>query len=199
MVVPTQFSRVTDILLEDFRPINVWTGIELGPTLDNGEPKLMLSKTDYEDRLFLNEPKDTIRYKCSWLTLCTPFVHLVAALVNIVYRIIKLVTFSHFWIPKPWYYYSFQARLEEAGADLLRIVATPIALIGLELAAIYGIFSPYNGRKIYGTIERAQYENFFLAPSFQPNGYKCLRIPPFNGMDHSNLLAFSSESNRIIN
>ncbi|MBS4171388.1 hypothetical protein NEOC95_002136 [Neochlamydia sp. AcF95] len=45
---------------------------------------------------------------------------------------------------------------------------TPVALVGLELAAIYGIFTPYNGRKLYASIERAQYGKFTLAPCFQP-------------------------------
>jgi hypothetical protein len=65
--------------------------------------------------------------------------------------------------------YSFQERLKDAGKDLLRVVTTPIALVGLELAAIYGIFNPYDGRKLYASIERAQYGNFILAPCFQPD------------------------------
>jgi len=37
---------------------------------------------------------------------------------------------------------------------LLRIVTTPIAFVDLELAAIYGIFTPYNSRKLYARIEK---------------------------------------------
>jgi len=74
-------------------------------------------------------------------------------------------------IKKP---YSFNASLKEAGKDLLRIFTTPIAYVGLELAAIYGRFRPYDGRKLYATIERAQYGHFILAPCFQPQATRHL-------------------------
>jgi hypothetical protein len=69
----------------------------------------------------------------------------------VAYRILKLVTLSHFWMPQEGTY-SFKARLKDAGIDLLRIVATPVALVGLELAAIYGTFNPYDGRKLYARL-----------------------------------------------
>lgn len=53
--------------------------------------------------------------------------------------------------------------------DALRIIASPIAIAGLELAAIYGIIRPYDGRKLYASIERAEYRNFILVPCFQPD------------------------------
>lgn len=65
--------------------------------------------------------------------------------------------------------YNFTARLLDAGTDLLRIVAVPISLVGLELAALYGILSPYDGRKLYASIERLTYEKYILAPCFQPD------------------------------
>ena len=51
----------------------------------------------------------------------------------------------------------------------MRIIATPVSILGLELAAIYGIFQPYDGRKLYASFERATYGNFILAPCFQPD------------------------------
>lgn len=44
----------------------------------------------------------------------------------------------------------------------------PIAIIRLELAVIYGVFRPYDSRKLYATLERAQYGRHILAPCFQP-------------------------------
>jgi hypothetical protein len=54
---------------------------------------------------------------------------------------------------------SFQGRLADFGKDLLRIVASPLCLVGLELSAIYGVFSPFNGQKLFSTFERTIYGN----------------------------------------
>ncbi len=53
--------------------------------------------------------------------------------------------------------------------DIGSIVFSPIAAVGLQLAAIYGLFSPKNGRKLYATFERCIYGRALLAPCFQPN------------------------------
>lgn len=51
----------------------------------------------------------------------------------------------------------------------MRILVTPLSIIGLELAAIYGLFRPYDGRKLYASLEREIYGDFVLAPCFQPD------------------------------
>ena len=63
---------------------------------------------------------------------------------------------------------SDENKLADAGKDSLRIVAAPFSILGLELAALYGLIRPYDGRKMYATIERAMYGNPILAPCFQP-------------------------------
>ena len=76
-----------------------------------------------------------VRFKCFLLKLGTAFEHSIASLVNVAYKIVKLVSFSHFWIHKIGEEsYSFKGRLKDAGQDLLRVVTAPIALVGLELA-----------------------------------------------------------------
>ena len=119
---------------------------------------------------YWNESKNVTRLKCFLLTFGTPFVHTVASIANIAYRILKLVTLSHFWVKKEGEEnYSFTARLKDAEVDLLRIVTTPLTIVGLELSAIFGLLTPRNGRKLYASFERAQYGNFILAPCFQPS------------------------------
>jgi hypothetical protein len=125
-------------------------------------------------RHYLNQPLEIVHIKCCLLVIGTPFVHAVASLVNIVYRILKLVTLYHFWMPKDQNEGVFSSRLKDAGVDVLRIFGTPLALVGLELSAIYGAcspwkFAPYNGRKLYASFERALYGKYILAPCFQPN------------------------------
>lgn len=160
---------MTDVTLRDFQPFNRWVVDQDGPKWsDQDEPQYLIDGTT--GRKYWNESKGVVGFKCFLLTLGTPIVHAIASLVNMAYRIIKLVSFSHFWMPREnEKAYSFTARLKEAGVDLLRVFTTPLAYLGLETAALYGIFNPYDGRKLYASIERAQYGNFILAPCFQPD------------------------------
>jgi hypothetical protein len=89
--------------------------------------------------------------------------------INLAYRVVKVASLSHFWLPnsKPSSY-DLTGRLKNCAVDTLRVLTTPLAPIALQLTAIYGLFRPYDARKLYATIERAQYGNFILAPCFQP-------------------------------
>jgi len=88
----------------------------------------------------------------------------------VAFRILKLATLSHLWIRKAGEdKYNFKARVKDAAVDLLKVAIHPIVIVGLELAAIYGVFRPYDGRKLYASLERAQYGNHVLAPCFQPD------------------------------
>ena len=161
-----------NIILNDFKPINNWKVDTDGPKWKNSkEPAYLIDQST--GRKYWNESKGTVRVKCFLLTLGTPIVHAVASAINVAYRILKLVSFSHFWMPKKKESsYNFKARLGDAGKDLLRVITQPWAILGLTFTAIYGVFSPYDGRKLYATIERAQYGHFILAPCFQPSPEK---------------------------
>jgi len=154
------------VVIRDFQPISTWELDSNGSKYRDQTPIYLIDTST--NKKYLNESKNCVRIKCFLLTLGTPIVHSIASLVNVVYRILKLVSFSHFTGKEGETPYSFKGRLKDAGLDLLRIVTTLIAFIGLELAAVYGVFTPYNGRKLYASIERAQYERFILAPCFQP-------------------------------
>lgn len=152
------------VTLKDFYPINTWTPEYTGPNWSDKPtvPKFLIDKAT--GRRYWNESKGIVGFKCFLLTPGTPVVHSIASVLNVDYRIIKLVTFSHFYNAK-----TTEEGVKEAGKDLLRIVLTPISLVGLQLAAIYGLVRPYDGRKLYATIERATYGNYILGPCFQPN------------------------------
>jgi hypothetical protein len=156
------------VSIKDFHPVNSWKPDEHGQKWSgSNEPAYLIDRTT--GRRYFNESQGVVRFKCLLLTLGTPIVHTAASIINVAYRILKLVTLSHFWAPKKEESrYDFKARLTDAGKDVLRIVATPFSLLGLELASIYGVFRPYDGRKLYASIERATYGNFILAPCFQP-------------------------------
>ncbi len=164
-----------DVSIKDFIPINNWVFdpecLESPPSFENNFgsdiPFILDGNTG---RRYLNESQEVVRLKCFLLILGTPLVHPIRSVINISYNILKFTTLSHFWTEKEGEKaYSFKGRLYDASHDLLKIVATPIALLGLELAAIYGVIQPYEGRKLYATLERATYGHSILAPCFQPD------------------------------
>lgn len=158
-----------NVTLKDFQPVNEWKLDSKGEKFRSGEPVYLIDQST--GRKYLNEDQDIVRFKCLLLSIGTPFVHAVAGLLNVAYRILKLVTFSHFWMNNQTKY-NLKERFSDAGSDLLKIIATPISYFALELAALYGLFRPYDGRKLYASIERGTYSNFILAPCFQPNPKK---------------------------
>lgn len=96
---------------------------------------------------YWNESTGCVRVKCLLLSLATPFIQPLWMIANVAYRILRI---GRNCLDKTY-------RQNELRMDALRILATPFAYVGLELSALYGIFSPYNGRKLYGTIERFLY------------------------------------------
>lgn len=80
-------------------------------------------------------------------------------LINAVIKTVKIITFFHFWTQREGEEgYNFKARLGEATKDLLRILATPLAIISLQLNTIYGIFRPRDALKLRMSIEQAYYD-----------------------------------------
>jgi len=47
----------------------------------------------------------------------------------------------------------------EIAADLCRICRSPLYAVGMEIASLYGMFSPYEGRKWIGKIESSWHDN----------------------------------------
>ncbi|MBS3921527.1 MAG: hypothetical protein KGZ37_00055 [Nitrosarchaeum sp.] len=170
-------SSDTPLTLRDFQPINTWELDQGGQQWQEGKEaglsKFIIDKTT--GRGYLNETKKCIRLKCLALIFASPLVHPITSIINVVHKTLKLVSLSYFWMNiDNTTKYNFKARLYDAGKDLLRIITTPLSIVGLELAAIYGLLRPHDGRKIYATLERAMYNNFplpkdRLAPCFQPH------------------------------
>ncbi len=155
-----------NVTSNDFQLVNNWILDTEGPTYScckqhTGIPRFVIDKST--NRKYFNETPVLVGFKCFLLSLGTPLIHVPAALINMAYRLVKLVTLSHFRGAFD------KQHFNAAGIDLLRIVAAPLAIVGLELAALYGMIRPYDGRKLYATIERATYGNFILAPCFQPD------------------------------
>lgn len=177
-----------------FCPVNKWkvdTEGEKWYTNTKGEKRAVrLDKNCIEEPMYvedmwtgdkyLNEGKWKIRGLCGLAALATPVFHPAFAVVNIVYRIIKLVSFHEFWrepdqnpfgknlhIPYKTEI-SLKYRSWQYTKDLLRVTASPLAVPMLEISAIYGMIMPYDGRKLYATTEGAFYGSPMLGQCFEP-------------------------------
>ena len=100
------------------------------------------------DRYSNEEPIFT-RIKCLLLTLFGPPVHTLSSFWN-TYRIIQETESSLF-------------------LKIARIALTPLTILAMTFSSLYGIFMPWNGRKLYASLERFHYQQALLAPCFQPS------------------------------
>lgn len=159
---------MTDITLNDFKPVNNWEVDKTGEKWSDGEPKYLID--DSTKRRYWNESENCVRTKCILLSLGTPFVHTIASVINVAIRAIKILSLSHFLMPKAEEKtYSFKQRFIDLGIDAAKMFTAPLVPLALQAVSIYGWFRPYDARKLYATIERASYGSFILAPCFQPD------------------------------
>lgn len=159
-----------DVKLKDFSIKTQWELDEKGEKWENNPTILKYIIDRSTGRKYWNESAQSIRIKCSLLLLGTLLVHFIAGMMNVAYRALKLLSLSHFWIKKADEQgYFFLGRAQDAGIDFLRMFLQPFVFLGLELSALYGLFSPLDGRKLYASLERAEYGGWILAPCFQPD------------------------------
>jgi hypothetical protein len=159
--------------LAHFNPISKWSSLEGYGIVDKSTG----------DK-YCDDSTKILRLKCAALFAASFIVQPIGLTLNILNRVAKIVTFAHLWNPSQEKYH-FKARLVEWGKDLLLVVSTPLILVGMLFSALYGAtLSPYDGRKLYGTLERLAYSggyqffglydwkknlhNYLLAPCFQP-------------------------------
>ena len=163
-------SGSVNLTLRDFQLCTDWREEVDGEKFLDETPKYIIDQST--GRKYLNESDALVRFKFVIFAIAgTPVVHSLSLACHVVYRIAKLITASHFWIYKEnESEYSFTCRLEDAAVDLLKVAMAPLVLIGLELSAVYGIFNPRDGRKLFASLERFEFENsFILSPCFQPD------------------------------
>lgn len=110
---------------------------------------------------YLFESKWLVRYKCYLLTFASPVVQLAGGVASMAWSVVKIGTGMPFW--------SSGEGVHGMKMEALRLVSAPLVYLGLELAALYGLFRPYDGRKFYASLERFLYGGAFLAPCFQPD------------------------------
>jgi len=87
-----------------------------------------------------------LRRKMYIVTAIAPIFHLVATVVNAAYRILKIISFAHFWLPQ-YRSYTLKKRVMEMRKDALIIVLQSLFYLGFYVLAIDSIQSPWEGRK----------------------------------------------------
>lgn len=160
------------VSLKDFQPINTWEPDLEGPRWSCCkkhllQPKLLIDQST--QKRYLKESRKTLRLKSLLLTVSTPIVHTFAPTATVAYQAYRFLKYPLTWSAKENTVVNRKVRLKRVSINFLKIVMTPISLVGLELAAIYGIFNPNDGRKLYASMERLTYNSkYCLAPCFQP-------------------------------
>jgi hypothetical protein len=119
---------------------------------------------------YRNESTTRIRLKCAGLVFATLFIQPFFLLSIMIGKIVSLVLFLPFWRVLFDKSYPFKAAVGDTAKNLLKIIAFPLAFVGLELSAIYGIFRPYDGRKVYSAIQGAYagWNNCQFVQCFKP-------------------------------
>lgn len=162
------------ITLKDFNPWNQWKEVKIPhrdrvSEYDSGERH----QDQSTGRIYWLQDKDTLRMKCTALLIWTVVAHVVKMISRIGCVFARPISDSRA---------TLKERFINSGKDVLRIVVTPVLVVYLEMAALYGIFNPYDGRKLYASGERFAYNNLNIdsidlfgrfpsicAPCFQPN------------------------------
>ncbi len=124
-------------------------------------------------RIYLNDSKGVVRFKCLALAAASPLVHPVASLFAQCIALAKIVSFYPFWCEDLLEVDSngkdFSIRITRYFVEVIRLIFAPLVVLMLCSSALYGIYAPYDGRKLYASWERFLYGGSLLAPCFQPD------------------------------
>ncbi len=142
-----------------FQPVNEWS------TCNNILVLCIIDSSTGD--MYWDEYPITIRGKAICLAIGAPIVHVIAAVLSIAVSIFRIIgSLLRIMLIQEG---SLEEDLYTIGYCVGKILTAPLVVCALEISAIYAIFSPYNGRKLYASFERLQYGRSVLAPCFQPN------------------------------
>lgn len=142
------------VILMDFYPWNTWVAVELNNLIED-------DYFDYGDcyekdlttgKIYVHQDNTTLRMKSAGLLVWTVAAHI----CNAMKRIIGMLTLYFFCNGKcgDKDKFSISERFILMGKDCLKLVITPAVVLSLEIAALYGLIFPREGRKEYASIER---------------------------------------------
>ncbi len=144
------------ISLGNFTPVNQWIPEDSATTWKDSDEKALLVDQTTGNR-YLNISENTLRACSAIVVVVSPIIEAIAIVANV----IDLASFTLYLIKGPNANTAdyFIAKIVNVGIRLLKIASAPISLVALELAAIYGLFRPHDGRKMYEIISRVSIDN----------------------------------------
>jgi len=120
--------------------------------LKEGSPLFIIDKST--GHRYINTPKERLRDN-NFVTMAVSILSLPTMILNIsVMKTLRVVSFYHFWKDSE-VTLTLSDRLKSTAADIARVVALPLAILGLTLSPVYGLISPRNGEKMFTSIQRA--------------------------------------------
>jgi hypothetical protein len=146
-----------DLSLQSFMPVNTWTPVENGPRWGDVDGSPLYISDGTPDGTFLNIDETHLRIVSGIKVLLAPL----TTIGMVAFHAFSAIACFFERRDEP---YDFTARLIDSGITIARVVASPLSLIALEFAALYGLFMPNDGRKLYSSIERF---GFDLSPCFE--------------------------------
>ena len=158
----------------DFTLVNNWIPDPKLKWWGTNEPMYLIDEST--GKCYWNESKVIVRIKCALLGTLGTAGNLLLAVSNIAFRVLRLVSLYHLWRPNV----QFKARLVSIQEDFKSLVRTPFIFTGLIFSALYGLISPYDGRKLYASFANLANYTIFIpyfgtlhipafAPCFQPS------------------------------
>lgn len=158
------YSFSKNFSYKDFLPSTTWE-----PVAVKNDPYEERLQDSFSRLTFSEEEKSNVRKKCILLSLTSHVIQPSLLTINALTLIILSLSLYPLWRDRGSSSYQLKERTEELITNLARILLTPVILPSFTLAALIGIFDPYNGRKLYGNLERFAYGCGMLAPCFQPS------------------------------
>lgn len=138
-----------------------WGKNYLGSHLDSGPLFIIEQETG---KKYLNQRKTLLRIKLAMVLVTSPVMQILALIRKVFARAVDFLQALTFRAKN-----SICANIKHANQSLLLIIAMPLIYLAIELSALYGLFCPLAGRKLYASFERLAGSETFVAPCFQPN------------------------------
>ena len=129
------------------------------------------------NELYCGDPYEIIRIKCFLLLIVSSISQSFAILYKMLDLIVKIMTLNAFF-SSAYSQLDWLQKLNTFLIHILHFLMMPFTIIFLDLALLYGLFSPLDGRKLYSSLFILFYENTIipqrtiptvsLAPCFRP-------------------------------
>jgi hypothetical protein len=142
-----------------------WEPHSKGVTFPGDSKPFFLNDTMTRKR-YVNLTDFEIRAKFAKTFFTSPFYHAIPAIANVVFSIFSIVSLKALrmtGIPNA-------ERKAMVVRDFKRIILTTLAYVGMQIAIIYGLITPNNGRKVYASLGSYLNEKWMIDPALYPHG-----------------------------